>query len=228
MDAATVRRALDDLIRASGEDYASISRLLGRNAAYVQQFIKRGVPRKLDEDDRRVLALHFGVSEAVLGGNSARVGRLGPSERGGKPNLDEYVLVPYLNVGASAGPGALTDAEERAESALAFQGRWIRSICSGDPDMLSVITVQGDSMAPTLGDGDPILVDRMDAAERLRDGIYVLRADDTLLVKRLSRNPMNGALRVRSDNEAYPDLDECDPASIDIIGRVVWVGRRLR
>ena len=45
-----IRAELDALIRARGDDYASLSRMLGRNAAYIQQFIKRGVPRKLDED----------------------------------------------------------------------------------------------------------------------------------------------------------------------------------
>ena len=48
-----------------------------------------------------------------------------------------------------------------------------------------MIRVAGDSMAPTLGDGDDILVDRGDGAERLRDGIYVLRLDGALVVKRL-------------------------------------------
>ena len=62
------RTALDQLIHDRGEDYASLSRLLGRNAAYIQQFIRRGTPRKLDEEDRRTLARYFRVDEAVLGG----------------------------------------------------------------------------------------------------------------------------------------------------------------
>jgi hypothetical protein len=44
-------------------------------------------------------------------------------------------------------------------------------------------------MAPLLGHGDEILVDHADGADRLRDGIYVLRREDALLVKRLSRHP---------------------------------------
>ena len=50
------RANLDRLIRERGEDYVGLSRLLGRNAAYVQQYIKRGTPRRLAEDDRRLLA----------------------------------------------------------------------------------------------------------------------------------------------------------------------------
>jgi hypothetical protein len=60
------RKVLSDLIAANGESYLSISILLGRNHAYVQQFIKRGSPRKLDEDDRHFLAVHFNVDEKLL------------------------------------------------------------------------------------------------------------------------------------------------------------------
>ena len=54
------RANLDRLIRERGADFASLSRLLNRNAAYVQQYIRRKIPRKLDEDDRRTLAEYFG------------------------------------------------------------------------------------------------------------------------------------------------------------------------
>ncbi len=66
-----VRTILDRLIQERGSDYTAISRLLGRNAAYIQQFIRRGSPRKLDEDDRRKLARFFGVEETILGGQAA-------------------------------------------------------------------------------------------------------------------------------------------------------------
>ncbi len=86
-----------------------------------------------------------------------------------------------------------------------------------------MIRVIGDSMLPTLTDGDEILVDRRDAHERLRDGIYVLRADGALLVKRLVREGEGFA--VRSDN---PTADPVDLAGgVDVIGRVLWAGRRL-
>ncbi|MEM7525685.1 MAG: peptidase S24, partial [Pseudomonadota bacterium] len=141
--AAAVRARLDELIRSSGGDYTSISRMLGRNAAYIQQFIKRGVPKKLDEDDRRQLAAHFGVEERELGGPPSRGGRaVTPGEARAQT---DYMLVPYYSaIGASAGAGALSDEEEAAESALAFQVRWVKEITGSDPNLLSVINVQGD------------------------------------------------------------------------------------
>jgi phage repressor protein C with HTH and peptisase S24 domain len=214
------RTALEQLIRERGEDYASLSRLLGRNAAYIQQFIRRGTPRKLDEEDRRTLARYFRVEEAVLGGPRAPVIARPQARRGA-----DFVRIPRLAVGASAGPGAL-DAEDAVAGEFVLDARSVRAL--GDAGMLSMIQVSGDSMEPTLGDGDDILVDRSDAADRVRDGIYVLRFDDALNVKRIAMNPEGRRFTVRSDNAAYPSWPDRDPAQIDIIGRVVWVGRRVR
>ena len=208
------RVALARLIEEQGADFAGLSRMLGRNAAYIQQYIKRGSPRRLSEEDRRLLARYFGVSEEVLGGPPRPV----PSEAG-------LVRVGRLEVGASAGPGALAG-DERAHGHIAFDPAWLRRVAT-DPKLLSLIRVEGDSMAPTLADGDEILVDRGDAAERLRDGIYVLRIEDAVVVKRVAPHPAGRTLSIRSDNPAYPSWPDCDPAAVEIVGRVVWVGRRI-
>jgi hypothetical protein len=209
------REALERLIRERREDYAGLSRLIGRNAAYIQQFIKRGVPRKLDADDVQLLARYFGVAEEELGGRTA-VAAAG----------DLLVRVPRLDVGASAGAGAV-EGGEAVIAHLAFDPAWLRQLCAGGPAALSLIRVEGDSMAPTLADGDDILVDRGDAAERLRDGIYVLRRQDMLMVKRLAVNPAARRVTIKSDNPAYPEWPDCALDSVALIGRVVWAGRRV-
>jgi hypothetical protein len=61
------RAVLDGLIARGNDDYSSISKLIGRNAAYIQQFIKRGTPRVLNEIDRGVIARYFGIEETLLG-----------------------------------------------------------------------------------------------------------------------------------------------------------------
>lgn len=210
------RAALERLIEERGEDYSSLSRLLGRNAAYVQQFIKRGVPRRLSEEDRRTLARYFSVPDSELGGPSAeeRVSEIG------------LISVPRLDIGAAAGAGALPG-EERVGAHFAFDAKWLRQLGASDPQRLSIIKVQGDSMSPTLADGDEILVDTSEAARKLRDGIYVLRLEDALMVKRLALNPAARRLSIKSDNDAYPSWPDCDPAGIDVIGRVIWSGRRI-
>jgi len=214
MLATDPRAALERLIQARGADYSALSRLIGRNAAYVQQYIKRGVPRRLAEEDRRRLARYFEVSEALLGG---------PSPDRGSEGL---IGVRRLAIGASAGPGALAELEA-VSGRIGFDRQWLGRLGAGDPGRLSVIRVDGDSMAPTLSDGDEILVDGSDGAERLRDGIYVLRIDEALIVKRLALSPLAGKVAIRSDNPAYPGWPECELGSIAIVGRVAWVGRKL-
>ena len=206
------RAALDRLIADSGDDYAGLSKLIGRNAAYVQQFIKRGTPKKLPESERGILARYFGVDERVLGGVASPAGRAG------------LRTIPKLDVGASAGPGAMNEGEALSGK-IGFDEKWLRKL-GVDPKQLSLIRVEGDSMLPTLADGDDIMVDRAAANKPLRDGIHVIRMDDVLMVKRLARGPA-GRLSVLSDNPAYPDWVDVDGAAVTVVGRVVWTGRRL-
>jgi phage repressor protein C with HTH and peptisase S24 domain len=220
----TVRERLDQLIRENGSDYAALSRLLGRNPSYVQQFVKYGVPKKLDEEDRRLLAEHFNVSEVELGARPA-----GKSERLSArlvPNNDSREIhIPYFNIGASAGAGSVLE-EEQPDHSLVFDSSWARSLASSSVSALSVLRVKGDSMMPTLNDGEHIVIDTADR-ERPREGIYVLRIDDALYVKRVTVNPVSKRLSINSDNPLHSQWPDCDPSHINLIGRVVWVGRKL-
>jgi hypothetical protein len=208
------RAYLDGLIRDRREDYASLSRLIGRNPSYIQQYLKRGTPKRLDEADRRTLARYFGVSESLLGRPDAGEG--GPLKK-----------IARLNVHASAGQGAFA-AQETPSDAMVFSEHMLRSLAGGDPSGLSMISVVGDSMEPTLTEGDDILVNRLDGRARLRDGIYVLRMGDALLVKRIACGPDAVQISIISDNEAYPALVDVDPRGVSLIGRVVWGGKRFR
>lgn len=212
------RAELQRLVQERREDYASLSRLLGRNAAYLQQFVKRGVPRKLHGEDRRTLARYFGVSERLLGG--------GGGEEIVSPEQAKLIPITRLDVRASAGAGSMVE-DELPLHPISVDSRWLREFVRGPTDQLSFIRVQGDSMEPTLSDGEDIMVDRSDAAERLRDGLYVLRLDDTLMVKRLAINPVSRLITIRSDNPAYPSWPDCKLSQIAIIGRAVWAGRKL-
>ena len=210
-----VRTVLENLCTERGEDFAGLSRMLGRNPAYIQQFVRRGVPKKLKEAERRKLARYFSVPESLLGGpDTAEEGQAG------------LIPVKRTLVQASAGPGAYP-AEEPAKPYFAFDERWLRALTGSAAGKLSIIRVEGDSMAPTLNAGDDILVDLGDCMERLRDGIYVLRADDVLVVKRLALHPAGRRLTIQSDNPAYPDWPDCDMDGVHCIGRVIWAGRKI-
>ena len=208
------RETLRKLCLERGEDFAGLSRLLGRNDAYIQQFVRRGVPKKLREEDRRTLARYFSVSESALGG---------PPERDESEGL---VSVNRHPVSVSAAPGALAD-REVGQPYFAFDERWLKRLTPTPASQLAIVRVQGDSMAPTLTEGDEVLIDTADCGERLRDGIYVLRVDDSLVVKRLALNPKGRRVTVQSDNAAYPDWPDCSLADIHCIGRVIWSGRKV-
>jgi Peptidase S24-like len=211
MDDTDPRQVLAHLIAENNDNAAALSQLVGRNLAYVQQFIKRGSPKKLGEHERGILARYFGVDERVLGGPDMR-------------KVGGLRLVPKLAVGASAGMGALTDQESLAGQ-VGFDEKWLRHL-GVDPSAVTLIRVQGESMVPTLMDQDDIMVDKSAALRPVKDGIYVLRMDDVLMVKRV-RRLSSGNISVASDNPGHPNWPDVAPASIQIIGRVVWAARAL-
>lgn len=71
------------------------------------------------------------------------------------------------------------------------------------------------------------MIDRSERAKRPHDGIHVLRRDDMLVVKRLAVNPASKLVTVSSDNPAYPVWGEVKADSIEVVGRVVWTGRKV-
>lgn len=209
------RAVLESLCQERGQDFAGLSRLLGRNPAYVQQYIRRGVPKRLREEERRKLAQYFGISETLLGG---------PPEA--ESGLSRLASVRRHPVKVSAGPGAV-NFSELGKPYLAFDPSWLKSLTATPASKLSIVRVEGDSMIPTLNPGDDVLVDLNDCGDRLRDGIYVLRIDDSLVVKRVALNPLGRRVTIQSDNPAYPDWPDCGLDEFDCVGRVIWAGRRI-
>ena len=216
MEPPDPRKRLLDLADQRGVSLSQLSVLIDRNTSYLQQFVRKGSPRKLEETDRRTLASFFAVAESELGApeDISRAAVL-------KPARGQGVEVPRLALGASAGPGALAG-DEQPIGAFRFAARWLRG--QGlDPAMLSAIAVAGDSMEPTLRDGDEILIDR--SPRPARDGIHVVRVEDALLVKRLDIG-RPGTIALLSDNPAYRPL-ELPAGEVQLIGRVVWKSGRL-
>lgn len=212
-DAFEPRARLQELAGDRRVSLASLSGLIGRNSSYLQQYITRGSPRKLEEEDRRKLAQFLGVNESELGG---------PEEKSSAPpSYEEWVEVPRLPLDASAGPGAF-GAEEIPYDTFRFSARWLREqgLVAGQ---LAAIRVMGDSMDPLLRDGDEILVDR--TPRPFREGVHVVRLGDALHVKLLQAIPPD-RLRLVSKNDAYEPV-EVTMADVDVVGRVVWKGGRI-
>ncbi|WP_367452383.1 helix-turn-helix transcriptional regulator [Snodgrassella alvi] len=145
---------------------------------------------------------------------------------GNPVNTEDFVYVPRYAIEAAAGHGSLV-ANEKPMFTMAFRKDWINSMISPEVSGLSVISVKGDSMEGVLNDGDTILVQQMNHIRR--DGLYVLRINDNLLVKRLQLMPGN-VVNVISANEAYPSFEirlDSETDDVQIIGKVLWFGRYL-
>lgn len=211
------RVRLLELSQARGVSLAALSDLLGKNPSYLQQFIRKGSPRKLEEQDRATLARFLGVSEAELRETQENSYVKPPRRR----DQAEWVEVPRLDLGAAAGAGRVPGAEAAFDT-FRFSRRWLEEQGLARAQ-LSAIRVEGDSMEPLLNDGDEILVDR--APRAFRDGIHVVRLGDTLMVKRVA-SAGAGRVALLSQNFAYPPV-EVAADEIEIIGRVVWKGGRV-
>lgn len=199
------REALDGLISERGETYASISRLLGRNSAYIQQFIKRGSPARLDQSDIALLALHFDVPVEVLGGKE------GPTV--GQRSI---IKVPLLN-----GTGNDSRSQWRLVDAA-----WLGRLCD-QPSSVAILPIVGEAMEPTLCNGDEVMISRVRAQESVREGLYAIRGSSEIFVRRIAIDPTKNRLTVLTDHPAYPSWQGIQRKGVDIVGRVIWIGARV-
>ena len=139
---------------------------------------------------------------------------------------ERTVVLPRLAVQLSGGPGAVLS-EENVIGRVVFSRDWLRERLSrASPTGLAIVGVTGDSMEPTIREGDDVMVDT-GVTRFLDNAIYAMLWDDALVVKRLQRT-IEG-LVVISDNPAYGPqvLSRSDAEQLQIIGRVRWVGRLL-
>ena len=154
------------------------------------------------------------------------------SKKGSKSELNRslslgHINLPFYEVKASAGDGLLVEAE-RQTHLISFKPEWLNKEIGVNPNDVFLMLVDGDSMYPTLKNGAMIMVNKH--FNGLSDGVYVMRHEQNLLVKRLQMLP-NGIIKVKSDNALYEpweiNKENLDGTDIEIIGRVVWSGQRM-
>ncbi|NTT87642.1 MULTISPECIES: XRE family transcriptional regulator [unclassified Tabrizicola] len=146
---------------------------------------------------------------------------------------EDFAPIPLYAVELAAGAGAANGTEEVIDH-MAFRRDWLRKM-DVSPSAAVIARARGDSMAPTLNDGDVVLIDRSKAEppSKPRDEndtrpprIYALMDDGGARIKRIAL-AAPGMLAILSDNPASPP--EFRPvSSVTIIGRVVWWGHTNR
>jgi phage repressor protein C with HTH and peptisase S24 domain len=144
-------------------------------------------------------------------------------------NPDEaFVPITQAGVRPSMGGGSVAlEVYDEPARAYHFRKSWIKHGLKASPSQLRIMKVEGDSMEPTLFDGDTVLVD-MDRKAPNPPGIFVLDDGMGLVAKRLQHVPNSDppAVRVISDNKHYPEYERTAD-EIVIIGRIRWFAREI-
>ncbi len=187
------RRKLLELIDATpGADLKNLSRRLGRNDAYLQQYVDRGSPRQLDEDDRDLLAGVLGCTSAELkvdGLYKKPIDRMNPPLRGGAGGLTMQPGsarafagqrdVPILGHVKAGVEGFFIDNGDIR--GYAVRPEYLR----GNQDAYAVY-VHDDSMVPACEPGWTLLVDPGRPATKGQNVVIQL-IDGQAFIKRLVR-----------------------------------------
>ncbi|MCB1502153.1 MAG: S24 family peptidase [Bauldia sp.] len=236
MNLDPVRLKILKLMKERGTDLKNASVAIGRNAAYLHQFVYRGTPKVLTQEVREALAKELGCQAEEL-----RHQRVPPRKpRSKSPSADErvravseggvpegYSKVAEIDVRASAGPGAIHEGLEEVKHVWFFPENVIRHELRARTDDLRMITIDGDSMEPLLASGDRILID---TSQRIPapPGIFVIWDGMGLVAKRIEHEPNSepSKVMIKSVNPEYQAY-EVGADEVQIIGRIIWTSRRL-
>lgn len=88
------------------------------------------------------------------------------------------------------------------------------------PQNVKIIKAIGDSMTPTISDGDYVFVDVSNPFVS-SDGLYVLRLPNGLSIKRI-QNGIKGDITIRSDNPQYDPITTL-AGEVKVLGRVIYI-----
>ena len=129
--------------------------------------------------------------------------------------------LPVYDVHAAAGAGTLVQGEFQLDTLMVPTSLLSEfDLCEKSA---SIIYVDGDSMEPTLSDKDRLLVDTRELQHPVSNGVYVIRIDDAVYVKRLKWNIAKGVYLIVSDNQDYEafEINHKTGRNFKIIGKAI-------
>ncbi|MDO7841106.1 XRE family transcriptional regulator [Sphingomonas immobilis] len=134
---------------------------------------------------------------------------------------DDTVQIQHIDQAYGLG-ATFTDSPVEIEL-LRFPKVWVDSITNTSPVFLTWTRGRGDSMEPTIGDGDLILLDRSQRKVEEQDALWAFTVGDVGAIKRL--RVKGDRFQIFSDNASVPP-DEEPIDFVNIVGRVIFVGMR--
>lgn len=214
---ATLSERLTSLMYEKGISQAELARLIGIKQPSVFKILSGETrnPKKILE-----IATALNVDPHWL---KTGEGDPDPSYRiveVSEPQNPNTVRIDILDVEASAGNGAYLSPTEQGLLSQEFDLTFFRQqFGRADAKHLKLITVKGDSMAPTLESGDLLYVD-ISENYFAADGLYVFTFDGQTFVKRLQK--VGKEMLVISDNPTYKEWTFTQDDDVFIHGRVIF------
>jgi phage repressor protein C with HTH and peptisase S24 domain len=136
----------------------------------------------------------------------------------------DAVMMREIEIGLSMGGGSLNE-DLPVTRMVPISRSWLRGMTDANPADLIVARGEGDSMMPTILDGDLIFINTAERTLRQQDRIWALVYGDFGMVKRVRGLP-GGNLQINSDNPAVSAIDAA-PDEVNTIGRVVAILRKV-
>ena len=221
----------EDLAKKSGVSIQSIKRYetgIGENitTSNLEKIAKVFEVKKsyfLNDDESSLVVRKF--DENLVRKSFVSPSNLKPQNKS-NDNTEEngIIAVPYFeDTYASAGDGAIN--YEEAPTTLDFNESFLRGFLriSGDLSKVHIINAKGDSMEPTIANGELLFISTANAGGVISGNIYVINYGGDVFVKRLEKNPITRAVTLFSDNEKYEPIviDGENLENCTIVGRVV-------
>ncbi len=142
-----------------------------------------------------------------------------------KKASDERVIeIPVVDLAYGMGGTYLDDIDPETRSEP-FPLSFIRRYTKARAEDLVVADGLGDSMMPTIGSNDQMLIDRSIDSLRVADQIWAFSFGGVGMVKRLRPRP-DGSIAILSDNPSVPE-DQAVDDELFLIGRVVAIVRKV-
>lgn len=206
-----VRQTLAKLIEEKELNYRRVSLMLGKGDSYIQRFIKLGQPERLPEYIRLQLAKILHVDEQLLTDL--------PIERRQLSLNINSVTIDIISATPCCGSGSDGDQPDEVIGKWIMPEKDFRELTFSQPNNIKQMRVVGDSMSPTIKDGDYILADTSFNYFEI-DGIYLIRMLNGLAVKRL-QSGLND-VKILSDNKKYEPIT-ASAGEINIVGKVIKI-----
>jgi phage repressor protein C with HTH and peptisase S24 domain len=137
--------------------------------------------------------------------------------------VDAIEMVGIQHIDMAYGLGTTFAVDYPDVEVLRFPKAWIETITHAPPATLTWTRGKGDSMEPTIRDGDLVLLDRSQRVLTERDAMWAFTIGEEAAIKRLRRQ--GEVCEIFSDNPNVPP-DKQMLRDMNIVGRVVFVGSR--